>query len=149
MRSAPMLLETRRIPAVVRGSYPWDSASRIVLPWTDSCGGMANDVLGVIRPSCSAPATVIALNVEPGSYVKETAWSWIALLTVAVLAPAYGSLALIRGQLAIARIAPVLGFRPIGVALCGEYAAPTPASTCSTSLCSGADSVSRSVLPGC
>ena len=61
---------------------------------------------------------------------------------------ALGSLALIRGQLASARIAPVLGFITIAVALWGEYVAPTPASTCSTSLWSGADSVRCSDLPG-
>ena len=31
------------------------------------CGGRSNGVLGVIVPSCSAPATVKALKVEPGS----------------------------------------------------------------------------------
>ncbi len=34
---------------------------------TWSTGGMLNGVVGDTTPSWSAPATVIALNVEPGS----------------------------------------------------------------------------------
>ena len=52
------------------------------------------------------------------------------------------------GQFASARIAPVFGFITIAVAPFGEYCAPTPASTCSTSFCSAESIVSLTVLPG-
>ena len=68
-----MLLDTWRIFATVSVSGGWSSAS-----WTggwfganESPGygepGTPNGVSGVICPSWSAPATVIALNVDPGS----------------------------------------------------------------------------------
>ena len=63
-------------------------------------------------------------------------------------APPARSLALTLGQLASARIAPVFGFITIAVAPRGEYWAPTPASTCSTSFCSAESIVSSTVLPG-
>jgi hypothetical protein len=67
MSAAPTLDDTSRIPATVRRSQPrgWESSI-----WrSDTCriGGRLNSVLGVTFPSSSAPATVNALNVEPGS----------------------------------------------------------------------------------
>src|ERR1700744_5941401 len=67
IRAAPMLLDWARIPAVVSVSLPWGSASRIVDVYGCSADGISNGVLGLIKPSCRAPATVIGLNVEPGS----------------------------------------------------------------------------------
>jgi len=58
------------------------------------------------------------------------------------------SLAFTRGQLASARIAPVFGSIAIAVAPLGEYCAPTPARTCSTSSCRAASMLSWSVFPG-
>ena len=65
--SAPMLLECLRIWATVSVSSPWASASWIWRSATCSTDGMLNWVSGLTTPSWSAPATVIALNVEPGS----------------------------------------------------------------------------------
>ena len=62
-----MLLETLRIWATDSVSWPWDSASLIRRSATCSTDGMFNCVAGLTTPSCTAPATVIALNVEPGS----------------------------------------------------------------------------------
>ena len=62
-----MLLEYLRICATVSVSYPWSSASWICLSANWSTGGMSNWVFGETTPFWSAPATVIALKVEPGS----------------------------------------------------------------------------------
>ena len=48
-------------------SSPWLSASWIWRSATCSTDGTLNCVSGVTTPSWIAPATVIALNVEPGS----------------------------------------------------------------------------------
>ena len=64
---APTLIDCDRICAVVSVTQPRSSASWIVRSATWIGGGRLNDVSGVTTPSVSAPATVNALNVEPGS----------------------------------------------------------------------------------
>ena len=55
------------MPATSRVSQPRACASLISRSATCSTGGRVNGVVGVTLPSSSAPATVNALNVEPGS----------------------------------------------------------------------------------
>ena len=64
---APTLLDWARISAVVSVTEPrsWDSP--IVRSATWMVGARPNEVLGVTTLSSSAPATVKALKVEPGS----------------------------------------------------------------------------------
>src|ERR1700756_2490435 len=68
---------------------------------------MSKGVSGVMRPSWSAPATVMALNVDPGSYVNETAWSLMALSTVAALAAASRLLSVTRVRVVVVDARPV------------------------------------------
>ena len=64
---APTLLDWARICAVVSVSSACSVSSWMVLSATWIWSGMSKGVLGVISPCWSAPETVIALNVEPGS----------------------------------------------------------------------------------
>ena len=64
---APTLLDWARISAVVSVSSPCSVSSWIVRSATWIWSGTLKPVVGVIRPCCSAPETVKALNVEPGS----------------------------------------------------------------------------------
>ena len=63
----PTLEDCARISAVVSVTAPRSCASPIVRSATWICGGRSNSVVGLISLSSSAPATVNALKVEPGS----------------------------------------------------------------------------------
>ena len=71
--AAPTLEDSARMPATARVSQPRSCASLISRSATWRTGGRLNVVDGVTLPSSSAPATVNALNVEPGSYVAPVA----------------------------------------------------------------------------
>ena len=64
---APTLLDWARIWAVVSVTGPRACDSPMSRSATWICGGRSKGVSGVTVPSSSAPATVNALNVEPGS----------------------------------------------------------------------------------
>jgi hypothetical protein len=64
---APTLLDWPRMPAVDSVAHPRGCDSPISRSATVMVGGRLNSVSGVTLPSSSAPATVNALNVEPGS----------------------------------------------------------------------------------
>ena len=65
--AAPTFEDSARMPATSRVSQPRACASLISRSATCRIGGSVNGVVGVTLPSSSAPATVNALNVEPGS----------------------------------------------------------------------------------
>jgi hypothetical protein len=67
MRTVPTLLDVFRISAVVRSTGPRSWASPIWRSATVIDGGRWKMSSGLTTPSSSAPATVKALNVEPGS----------------------------------------------------------------------------------
>ena len=65
--TVPTLEERARMSAVVSVPPPPSCASPISRSATWIVGGTWNCVSGSISPSSSAPATVKALNVDPGS----------------------------------------------------------------------------------
>ncbi len=67
MRTVPTFEDCARICEVVRSTVPRSCASSIVRSATVIVGGRWKMSSGETTPSCSAPATVNALNVEPGS----------------------------------------------------------------------------------
>ena len=64
---APTLLDCARISPVVSVTVPRGCDSPMMRSATRIVGGSVNVVRGVTVPSSSAPATVNALKVEPGS----------------------------------------------------------------------------------
>ena len=125
----------------VSGPRSW--ASPIVRSATWIWGGRSNWVCGVILCSSSAPATVKALKVEPGSKAEPT-----ARFSSAPLGAAARSLGSTRGQLAMARIAPLRGSITSAVAPLGLWSRPTWLSTASVRSCSAASMVSFRSSPG-
>ena len=72
----PTLEDWARICDVVSVTAPRSWASPMVRSATWICDGRFSSVSGVTLPSWSAPATVNALKVEPGSNAEPTARFW-------------------------------------------------------------------------
>ena len=102
--TVPTFDDWARMSATVSVPPPPSCASWIVRSATRIVGPIVNFVRGVTSLSSIAPATVNALKVEPGSYVKPTARFWRAYSGASSML-----FASMRGQLAIASTSPLRG----------------------------------------